>query len=179
MLLVSGCKGNHFFRNAKTFSRKICICLQKSCKNDAPAPPQRLLTVATAPHRMAAGLAAHGGARGPPRRKTTQQAPFQAAARPVWHASGGRFASPPHTRAENSCGTTRCAAGGRAQQPPAASPPPAPPATGPHDAHGNTTRHPRAAPKWPRTRARNASFARKICQCCTFVVILCRKYNII
>lgn len=49
MLLVSGCKGNHFFRNAKTFSRKICICLQKSCKNDAPAPPQRLLTVATAP----------------------------------------------------------------------------------------------------------------------------------
>lgn len=49
MLLVSGCKGNHFFRNAKTFSGKICIRLQKSCKNDAPAPPQRLLTVATAP----------------------------------------------------------------------------------------------------------------------------------
>lgn len=49
MLLVSGCKGNHFFRNAKTFSGKICIRLQKSCKNDAPAPPPRLHTVATAP----------------------------------------------------------------------------------------------------------------------------------
>ena len=48
MLLVSGCKGNHFFRNAKTFSGKICIRLQKSCKNDAPAPPPRLHTVATA-----------------------------------------------------------------------------------------------------------------------------------
>lgn len=49
MLLVSGCKGNHFFRNAKTFSGKICIRLQKSCKSDAPAPPPRLHTVATAP----------------------------------------------------------------------------------------------------------------------------------
>lgn len=120
--------------------------------------------------------AAHGGH---PAARPRNRPRFQAAARPVWHASGGRFASPPHTRAENSCSTTRCAAGGRAQQPPAVSPPPAPPATGPRDAHGNTTRHPRAAPKWPRTRARNASFARKICQCCTFVVILCRKYNII
>lgn len=107
--------------------------------------------------------------------------------RPRFRLPQGPFGTPaaavlqvrPTRGRKKGCGTTRCAAGGRAQQPPAASPPPAPPATGPRDAHGNTTRHPRAAPKWPRTRARNASFARKICQCCTFVVILCRKYNII
>lgn len=73
----------------------------------------------------------------------------------------------------------RQAEGRNSHPPPARLRPRRPPATGPRDAHGNTTRHPRAAPKWPRTRARNASFARKICQCCTFVVILCRKYNII
>lgn len=176
--MQAGAKVITFSETPKLFREKFA----SACKKVAKTTLRRLRNACSRwprPHRMAAGLAAHGGARGPPRRNATQQAPFQAAARPVWHASGGRFASPPHTRAENSCGTTRCAAGGRAQQPPAASPPPAPPATGPRDAHGNTTRHPRAAPKWPRTRARNASFARKICQCCTFVVILCRKYNII
>lgn len=178
MLLVSGCKGNHFFRNAKTFSGKICIRLQKSCKNDAPAPPPRLHTVATAPPdgRRHSGARRRPGATPPPGHAT---GPVSGCRKARLARQRRPFCKPPHTRAENSCGTTRCAAGGRTQQPPAASPPPAPPATGPRDAHGNTTRHPRAAPKWPRTRARNASFARKICQCCTFVVILCRKYNII
>ena len=68
MLLVSGCKGNHFFRNAKTFSGKICIRLQKSCKNDAPAPPQRLHTVAMTPPdgRRHSGARRRPGATPPP-----------------------------------------------------------------------------------------------------------------
>lgn len=172
MLLVSGCKGNHFFRNAKTFSGKICIRLQKSCKNDAPAPPQRLLTVATAPP--------DGRRPGGARRRQGATPPQCHATGPVSGCRKARLArqrrpfckSAPHAGGKQLC-TTRCAAGGRAQQPPAASPPPAPPATGPRDAHGNTTRHPRAAPKMASHTRPQCIFCPKdlpvLHICCNFV----------
>lgn len=116
MLLVSGCKGNHFFRNAKTFSGKICIRLQKSCKNDAPAAPQRQHTVATAPPngRRHNGARRRPGATPPPGHAT---GPVSGCRKARLARQRRPFCKPPHTRAENSCGTTRCAAGGRTQQP--------------------------------------------------------------
>ena len=86
MLLVSGCKGNHFFRNAKTFSGKICIRLQKSCKSDAPAAPPRLHTVATAPPDGCR----HSGAR----RRTGATPPPGHATGPVFRLPQGPFGTP-------------------------------------------------------------------------------------
>lgn len=154
-------------------------------------PPAKKLQKRRSGASAAPAHGGHGPTGWPPAQRRTEAPGGHPAARPRnrprFRLPQGPFGTPaaavlqarPTRGRKNSCGTTRCASGGRTQPPPAASPPPAPPATGPRNAHGNTTRHPRAAPKWPRTRARNASFARKICQCCTFVVILCRKYNII
>lgn len=79
----------------------------------------------------------HGPTGWPPAQRSTAAPGGHPAARPRnrprYRLPQGPFGTPaaavlqarPTRGRKNSCGTTRCAAGGRAQQPPAASPPPA------------------------------------------------------